>query len=167
MIAAWPWPQPALRKSSLSPSGFTLMELLLVIAIAGITLGLASLSLGPNERRILRDDAQRVAALMQLASDEAILRNRPILFEADVQRYRFLVRQQGAWSPLSGDDLLRARTFSRPPVKLRLTPNTGGTGIVRIVFEPRPVGTPFALSLSSNSATVGIHADGLGHYTVE
>ncbi|HWT71979.1 MAG TPA: type II secretion system minor pseudopilin GspH [Oxalicibacterium sp.] len=148
-------------------TGFTLMELLLVIAIAGITLGLASLSLGSNDSRALQDDARRVAALMQLASDEAILQNRPILFEADAQRYRFLVRRQGAWSPLAGDDLLRGRMFSRPPVTLRAVPNGGGDGIVRIVFEPRPVGMPFLLSLSANAATAGIRADGLGHYTVE
>jgi hypothetical protein len=48
-----------------------------------------------------------------------------------------------------------------------MTPGTGGNGIVRIVFEPRPIGTPFALTLSSNSATAGIRADGLGQYTVE
>lgn len=148
-------------------SGFTLMELLLVIAIAGITLGLASLSLGPNDSRVLQDDARRVAALMQLAGDEAILQNRPILFEADAQRYRFLIRRQGAWAPLSGDDLLRGRMFTHPPVTLRLMPDTDGNGVVRIVFEPRPIGTPFALSLSSNAAAAGIRADGLGHYTVE
>lgn len=158
----------ALPRSSLrQANGFTLMELLLVIAIAGITLGLASLSLGPNDARVLQDDARRIAALMELAGDEAILRNRPILFEADAQRYRFLIRQQGTWSPMKGDDLLRGRSFSHPPVTLRMTPGTGGNGIVRIVFEPRPIGTPFALTLSSNSATAGIRADGLGQYTVE
>jgi general secretion pathway protein H len=162
VIAVPPRMQLVTRKN-----GFTLMELLLVIAIAGITLGLASLALGPNDSRVLQDDARRVAALMQLAGDEAILQNRPILFEADAQRYRFLIRQQGAWSPLKDDELLRGRSFSRPPVALRVTPNGDGEGVVRIVFEPRPVGTPFTLSLSSNAATTGIRADGLGHYTVE
>lgn len=157
-----PQPQHAWRKS-----GFTLMELLLVIAIAGITLGLASLSLGPNDARALQDDARRIAALMQLADDEAILRDRAILFEADAQRYRFLIRQQGAWSPMSGDELLRARMFSRPPVSLSVVPDNGSKGIVRIVFEPRPIGTPFALKLSSRTATAGIRADGLGQYAVE
>jgi general secretion pathway protein H len=147
--------------------GFTLIELLLVIAIAGITLGLAALSLGPNDTRALQDDARRIAALMQLASDEAILRNRPILFEADPQRYRFLIRQQGAWSPLSGDELLRGRLFSRPPVGLRTTSEGNSNGIVRIVFEPRPIGMPFTLTLSSSTATAGVRADGLGQYTVE
>jgi general secretion pathway protein H len=159
---ALPWAQPRRRKR-----GFTLMELLLVIAIAGITLGLVSLSLGSNDSRVLQEDAQRVASLMQVAGDEAILRNRSILFEADAQRYRFLIRQQGSWWPLNGDDLLRGRSFLRAPVNLRVTPNGDGSGVVRIVFEPRPVGTPFALSLSFNAATVGIRADGLGHYTVE
>jgi len=141
------------------------MELLLVIVIAGIALGMVSLSLRPGEARALQDDAARLAALMQLAGDEAILRDRSILLEADAQGYRFFVRAQDAWQPLNDDRLLRSRHFSQV-VQLRLQPDGTG-GAVRIVFEPQPVGRPFDLRLSAGDASADIHADGLGQYVVE
>lgn len=148
--------------------GFTLIELLLVISIAGITLGLASLKFRPDGQRSLQDEAQRLASLMQVAGDEAILRNRPIMFEADAHRYHFMIRMKGAWLPIANDDMLRSREFAETPLALRMTPDAGtGTGKIRIVFEPQPVGRSFVLTMSSNDATVGIRADGLGQYAVE
>lgn len=151
---------------SLRQSGFTLIELLLVIAIAGITLGLVALNFRPDQRQSLEVEAQRIASLMQLASDEAILRNRPILFQADSHRYQFLIRTKGAWIPITDDELLRVRNFSSLPMTLRVMPD-GSAGDVSIVFDPQPLGKSFALMMSSDDATVGIHADGLGRYVVE
>jgi general secretion pathway protein H len=151
---------PLLRKT-----GFTLIELLLVIAIAGITLGLAALQFRP-ERHSLEAEAQRLASLMQLASDEAILRNRPILLEADSRQYQFFLRNKGSWTPLVGDELLRTRKFTGPALRLRIAPD-GGTASVRIVFEPQPLGKSFVLTMSSDDATVGIQSDGSGRYVVQ
>ncbi|HEV7855533.1 MAG TPA: type II secretion system minor pseudopilin GspH [Herminiimonas sp.] len=148
--------------------GFTLIELLLVIAIAGITLGLVSLKGMPGAHQSLQDDAQRLALLMQLAGDEAVLRNRSILLEADGSRYRFLVRAQDKWVPLVQDELLRPRDFTQAPLTLQLTPQERmGRGIVQIVFAPRPIGRQFLLTLSSATESVGIRSDGLGQYQVE
>lgn len=151
---------------SLRQFGFTLIELLLVIAIAGITLGLISLNFGPDQRQSLQVEAQRLALLMEVASDEAILRNRPILFQADSQRYQFLIRTKGSWAPIKDDELLRGRNFSVLPLTLRVTPDEN-EGDVRILFDPQPLGKSFALTMSSGDAAVGIHADGLGRYVVQ
>src|SRR5262245_32128387 len=98
--------------------GFTLLELLVVIVIAGITLGFISVSAIPNERQALQDEAQRIALLMQLARDEAIVRNRPIAFEAESERYRFLVREDNDWQVIVNDDMLREREFKHAPVAM-------------------------------------------------
>jgi general secretion pathway protein H len=153
-------PSPALRHQ-----GFTLIELMLVVVIAGITLGMVSLQFRPDSHS-LEAEAQRLASLMQLASDEAILRNRAILFEADSRSYQFLIRNNGTWSPIRGDDMLRARQFPHGPLALRVTPD-GVVGQIRIVFDPRPIGKSFLLTMSSEQATVGIQADGLGRYVVQ
>lgn len=103
--------------------GFTLIELLVVLVIIGLTLGLVTVNLAPSQRQAMQQDAQRVALLLQLARDEAIVRNRPIAFEASEQGYRFLVRDGREWKTLPQDDMLREREFKRAPVTLLLDPH--------------------------------------------
>ena len=63
--------------------GFTLLELLVVLVIIGIMLGAVSFSTMQSSRQRLLTDVQRIAVLLQLAREEAIVRNRPTAFEAD------------------------------------------------------------------------------------
>jgi len=53
-------------------SGFTLLELLVVMVIAGLMLGVVSFNAMPSQRQRLENDAKRIALLFQLARDEAI-----------------------------------------------------------------------------------------------
>lgn len=150
------------------PKGFTLLELLVVLVIAGIMLGMVSFNAMPSERQILQNDAQRIALLLQLARDEAILRNRPIAFEADAERYRFLLREENVWQVLDQDDLLREREFKRSPVSLSISPPMAGESTsLRIVFGREPVDKPFILTLSMGDSNVAIRADGIGRFVVE
>ena len=151
--------------------GFTLVEVMVVMVIIGITLGLVSLNAMPSPRQNLQNEAQRIALLLQLARDEAIVRNRLIAFEANSDRYRFLVRNETSWDQVINDDLLRERTFKNAPVTLRLDPpaQTGGTTNtnLRITFGREPVDRPFVLTLSSGENRVAVRADGVGHFVVE
>lgn len=148
--------------------GFTLLELLAVIVIVGITLGMVSFNAMPDERQVLQNDAQRIALLLQLARDEAIVRNRPIAFEAEADRYRFLLRDGKTWQALQQDDMLREREFKRFPVNLSISPpSPEQTTALRIVFGREPVGIPFVLTLATGDAQVAIRADGIGHFAVE
>ena len=72
--------------------GFTLVEVMVVMVIVGIILGMVTLNAIPSPRQNLQSEAQRLALLLQLARDEAIVRNRLVTFEANSERYRFLVR---------------------------------------------------------------------------
>jgi general secretion pathway protein H len=122
----------------------------------------------PSPRQDLQKEAQRIALLLQLARDEAIVRNRLVTFEADSERYHFLVRNETRWDPLPGDDLLRERTFKNAPLQLLLDPTSAGTvNPLRITFGREPVDKPFVLTLVSGDNSVGIRADGVGHFTVE
>ena len=148
--------------------GFTLVELMVVMVIIGITLGMVSLNAIPSPQQHLQNEAQRLALLLQLARDEAIVRNRLVAFEADGEHYRFLVRNETRWDPLTGDDLLRERPFKNAPVSLLIEPPGAGSGTpLRITFGREPVDKPFLLTLASGDAHVAIRADGVGHFVVE
>ena len=148
--------------------GFTLLELLVVLVIAGILLGMVGLNAMQGERQVLQGEAQRIALLLQLARDEAIVRNRPVAFEAEPERYRFLIREGNKWEPFPQDELLREREFRRAPVDLSINPPTvAESNPMRIVFGREPVDKPFVLTITLGDASVAIRADGVGHFEVE
>jgi general secretion pathway protein H len=149
-------------------AGFTLLELLVVLVIVGITLGIISFNAMPSPRQALQNEAQRIALLLQLARDEAIVRDRAIAFEVDAEGYRFLQREEKSWQPLPSDDLLRPRAFEHSPVMLSVYPVPPGEATpLRILFGREPVQQPFVLTLGLADASVAIRADGIGHFSVE
>lgn len=138
------------------------------MVIVGITLGAVSFNAMPSDRQVLQNDAQRIALLLQLARDEAIVRNHPIAFEADADRYRFLLFQDNKWQTLTQDDLLRERAFKHSPVTFTISPPSADqTTPLRIIFGREPVGIPFILTLAVGDAQVALRADGIGHFVVE
>lgn len=152
------------------PRGFTLLELLVVVVIAGITLGVVSLNAFRSDRQVMQDDARRIALLLQLTREEAILRNRPTAFEADANSYRFMVREETGWQPLAQDDMLRQRDFKRAPMQLFMEPpptEAAPPNTLRITFGREPVDKPFTLTMTSGDSSVVIRADGIGHFAVE
>lgn len=148
--------------------GFTLIELLVVMVIFGITLGMVTLNALPNGQQALHKEAERIALLLQLARDEAIVRNRQVAFEADADHYRFLVRNDKQWEPVTQDDLLRERPFANSPMLFSVEPpSSATTPPLRLTFGREPVDKPFVLTLASGTNSVAIRADGIGHFVVE
>lgn len=149
-------------------AGFTLLEILVVVVIAGITLGLVSLNVMPSERQALQNEAQRIALLMQLARDEAIVRNQPIALDITQGGYRFLVRDNNEWRIITRDEELRERRFPLDSISVAIDPaplpEAGG---LRVVFGREPVDRPFVMTLAAGDASVRVLADGVGHFTVE
>jgi general secretion pathway protein H len=101
-------------------NGFTLLELLVVMVLAGILLTLVSVSVTPDPRQQLAREGRRVGQLMALAADESRIRQEPIVWEADLSGYRFVTEAGGERQLLTGDDLLRERAWDRPLKRLAL-----------------------------------------------
>lgn len=140
----------------------------MVLVIIGIMLGAVSFSTLQSSRQRLLTDAQRIALLLQLAREEAIVRNRPTAFEANQQSYHFLVRNENKWELINDLDMLREREFSLSPIHLSMTPsNRVDANELRIVFGREPVDKPFVLDMMVGEDHVTIKADGIGHFVVE
>jgi len=91
-----------------------------------------------------------------------------VAFEADENHYDFQMRNDAEWQPISDNDLMRSREFKRAPVTLLMVPQPEtGSNPLRIVFGREPVDKPFVLTMSAGEDSVAIHADGIGHFTVE
>jgi prepilin-type N-terminal cleavage/methylation domain-containing protein len=71
------------RRTCRRVPGFTLLELLVVMVIAGIVISLVAVNASPNERGRVLDDGQRIARLFELAQEDAQLGARPIAWEGD------------------------------------------------------------------------------------
>lgn len=151
-----------------SGAGFTLLELLVVLVVVGVMLGLVTFSAMPNKQQLLQQDAQRVALLLQLAREEAIVRNAHVAFELDSDMYRFYVRDNNEWKLLDDNDLFRERRFKNSPLSITMVPTPKKDTLpMKIIFGREPVDKPFTLTLSYEKASISIHADGVGHFSVE
>ena len=106
--------------------------------------------------------------MLQLAREEAIVRNRPVAFELDSEQFRFYVRGDTSWQLLNDNDLFRERSFKKSPLVITMQHNPAQAILpMKIIFGREPVDKPFNLTLTYEDASVSIQADGLGHFSVE
>lgn len=95
--------------------GFTLIELMVVLVIVGIATAAISLSARPDPTGLLRQDAARLARLLEIAQGEARVRGTPILWQPSAKGYRFSPQAyRGKTDAFAADTELRARATGRP-----------------------------------------------------
>jgi general secretion pathway protein H len=160
----------ALRASMRHPSsgaqrGFTLLEMMVVLVIAGLLVSLASLSLSRNPRTDLNEEAQRLALLFESAGDEAQVRARPISWLPLEGGFRFDVHTNDGWRPLR-DDLLGPRNWEGGVTGVAIDYPGSDTHSDRIVFGTESIDTPVQVTLYSAVGRVTIVGTGNGRYEV-
>jgi len=139
-------------------AGFTLVELLMTVAIIGLAAGAVVLAV-PDPRPSVAEDAERLAARLSRAREEAVLSNRPVAVEATAAGYGFSAFDGAEWSPLT-DGPFGFEVWSDG---LTVSP----AGPIRVVFDPTGVAEPASLTLSRDSRSSRIEIDGAGEVTID
>jgi general secretion pathway protein H len=144
--------------------GFTLIELLVVLVIGAMLTSMVAMSVAGNPGRDLRFEAERLAALLSLAREEAQVRGGAIRFEASQKGYRFVALLDREWQPIPNEPDLRERVWQEPTdVKIE---RIVGAGQV-VEFGRDSVDAPFKIRLTRDQAQVIVSANGLGIFQVD
>ena len=156
-------------------SGFTLIEVLVVLLIIGVIAGFAVLSIsGNNTEDRIKEEAQRLSALIDLASQEAALQSEELGIFFDGSEYTFVKQTNGKWQPLN-DSILRKRTL---PSLLTLELTTEGEPppkiksdeiVPQILILSDGELTPSTITLKSTAGDVAYEVTGtaVGRVTIE
>jgi len=112
-----------------------LLEMLVVIVLAGILLSIVTISVTPDDRQQLGREARRVGQLLSMAAEESRIRQQPIVWEADLRGYRFVTEVAGERRLLAGDDLLRERLWDRE-LKALAYYEAGRQGPTQVLLGP-------------------------------
>ncbi|MDJ0807236.1 MAG: type II secretion system minor pseudopilin GspH [Gammaproteobacteria bacterium] len=88
-----------------------MIEVLVVILIIGIIINFAVISLDIHKPSdTLKTEARRLTSLIELASEEALLRSQLIGIAIDENSYEFLTFDEDQWRPVD-DAVFRTRTL--------------------------------------------------------
>jgi len=135
--------------------GFTLIELMVVIALIGLATAAVVWAL-PDPRGRLADEAERFAGRARVAHDLAIAGSRPVSLWVSPAGYGFDERRSSAWVAI-GEKPLRVAQWGQG------TRAEVGGGRERVIFDPTGlVDHPLAVRLDRDNATTAITIAGDG-----
>lgn len=130
-------------------SGFTLVELLIVLAIIGLMSAAVVLAM-PDPRGSLVAEAERFAARAKAAQDRAVIDARGMSIRMTDAGYGFDLRDRAQWRPLDRKPFLDYRWGEGT------VPALGETGAARIVFDPTGISEPARLTLVRGDEQVSV-----------
>ena len=140
------------RAFAQNQKGFTLIEILVVMVLLGLLSGVAVFTLGSGkQQRELANEAQRLHALLRMASEEAILSNSEIGFSIDEDGYEFLEYddEELTWSG-SKVSVLKSRSL---PEWLAIEFRTEGEELKVLGKDEDELKKPDMMLLSSGEVT--------------
>lgn len=140
-------------------AGFTLVELLMTVTIIGLAAGAVVLAM-PDPRPTVGAEAERFAARLVRAREEAILSNRPVAVDASASGYAFSTFDGDRWTPLTDGP------FDVEAWETGTTVSPPGDP-VRVVFDPTGVTEPAILTLGRDRQTRSVSIDGAGEVKLD
>jgi general secretion pathway protein H len=154
------------RTASNRQRGFTLLEMLVVLMIAGMLIAVVALAPSRNRRTDLGEEAQRLATMLESADDEAQVRSASIAWEPVGGGYAFFERAgNGAWRPLD-DDLLKPYRWGAEVTGVAIHYTGSGDAVSRVVFGDESISVPVTVTLMSGSVSMQVVSTGVGNFAV-
>lgn len=140
-------------------AGFTLVELMMVVAIIGLAAGAVVLSV-PDPRPSVGIEAERFAARLVRAREEAVLTNRVVAVDADAKGYGFTSFDGARWSPLTDGPF-------GPEIWTPGTTIVAREGELRVVFDPTGAAEPATMAVGRKGKSVVVVVDGAGEVRID
>lgn len=174
--------------------GFTLIELLVVMIVVGVIVASIQLNLFSDDARRLRNEGERLAALLTALADESVTSGAPLAVSFSADGYVFWERDEVPatenaatdsaaprtpgltsemrWRPRPGDELFSARKMqaeiqiAEVRIRQRIL-SRSETQPERVVFSPSGMHPPFSVLLALGDLRVQVISDAIGNLRVE
>lgn len=149
-------------------SGFTLVEMLVVLVVLSIAAALLAVGLDRDPRRTLASEAARLAGALEHAAALAQWTGETMGVSAAGSSYRFWRRSSdGLWTGVNDDDILSPRSL---PDELRITvASYAGAAVAPDAILPlRSSGRnePYTLVMASDARSTVLTSDALNRVAV-
>ena len=152
-----------MRPAPGSESGFTLVEILVVVAIAGIVLALAVVNLAPSDTEVAKREAGLVALALEEARDAAWFGGTPVAVSFDEGRLRrWRLAGERRWEP----DARLDRPLGEVQVASLHLEGEPLPANARLIFMPDGFGIPFRIGVTVRGHERAIEGDPAGAVVV-
>lgn len=139
----------------MKPKGFSLIEILVVLLIVGITMGFAMMAFGDfGETRRITVTAEQFIQYVKLAQQQAILETRTLGIAFNNNSYQVLhLSQQGNWSPMGDKHIFHRQQFPKE-LSYRFRNTIIKHRTPQIIINASGDMTAFTLDFGTNKQTV-------------
>ncbi len=150
-------------------AGFTLIEMLVVLAIIGVMAAAVTVVALPGDAGQARAEARGLAARLESALREARARGHAIAWSADRDRYAFWQRgEDGDWVTYPPHSVYRPRALAeRIELAAVRVDNRELARGERVVFAPQGLRRRVSATVASADSWYSIQGDVIGRVTLE
>ncbi len=149
--------------------GFTLIEILIVLVVVGITAALISVNFARDSKADLNESAKRLSLILQAANNEAIVSGKSLAFIGNPSGYGFYHRdKERKWieplsdAPFASDQLPSSTSITDLKIDETRVPIA-----TPLIFSSSGFNPPFNIVLASSDIRISVIGDTGGNIYVQ